>query len=432
MNTGGRISFCPVDKLEGQVTVPGDKSISHRALIISSIASGISRIEHILIANDTMSTIKCLRMLGVNIEVNGTTVVVAGSGIDGFKEPSDILDAGNSGTTARIMLGFLSTQNFFSVITGDDSLRSRPMKRITVPLTAMGASLDGREYVNYLPVSIRGGGLKGIDYNMSVPSAQVKTGLIIASMGARGVMAITEPVSTRDHTELMLKVSGMDLKVSGKTIRLACSQKPLPINIVVPGDFSSAAFFIGAALVAKHSDVLITNVGVNRRRTGILNILKRMGGSIELLNIRYEAGEQVADIHIVSSKLHGIVIDDRELVVSSIDELPLLAVLSAYAEGETVIRNARELRVKETDRIKAIVAGLVGIGVKAGELEDGMIISGGRVKGGSVSSYGDHRVAMAFAVASVSSEKEIFIDNFDAVNISFPEFITIFNRLRHV
>lgn len=427
-----KITFQPVGKLEGQITVPGDKSISHRALIISAIASGISRIERMLIADDTMSTVKCLRLLGTHIEIKDATAAITGNGIYGFKEPSDILDAGNSGTTARIMLGLLSTQDFFSVITGDKSLKTRPMKRITAPLMAMGASLDGREHAHYLPLSVRGGRLKGIDYTMQVPSAQVKTGLIVASMNARGTMTIIEPVSTRNHTELMLKASGVDIRTSDKTIQLACSQKPLPINITVPGDFSSAAFFIGAGIIAKKSDILITNVGINPGRTGMLDILKRMGASVEFMNTRYEAGEPVSDIHVKSSKLHGIVLDDKETIVRAIDELPLIAVLSAYGEGETVIRNAEELRLKESDRIKAVVDGLTRIGIKAKDLGDGFHITGGTVKGGSVSSYGDHRIAMAFATASVSSEKEISIDNFDAVGISFPEFMNIFNRIKNV
>ncbi len=429
--SGGTVFFRPVKKLEGRIAVPGDKSISHRALFISAIASGISRIEHLLVADDTMSTVNCLRMLGVDIEIKDTYAVITGNGIDGLKEPSDILNAGNSGTTARIMLGLLSTRDFFSALTGDESLKTRPMKRIVTPLMAMGASLDGRDRANLLPLSVRGGKLKGIHYSMPVPSAQVKTGLIMASMGARGIMTITEPVSTRDHTERILKASGVDLKSWDSTVQLACAQKPLPLNIAVPGDFSSAAFFIGAGTIAAHSDILITNVGVNPGRTGLIDILKSMGASVELLNTRYEAGEPVADIHVVHSKLHGITLDDRKLIVRAIDELPLLAVISAYAHGETVIRNAGELRVKETDRIKAVVNGLSGIGIKAKDLGDGMLIEGGKVKGGSVSSCGDHRIAMAFAAASVSSEKEISIDNFDAVSISFPEFINIFNMLRH-
>jgi 3-phosphoshikimate 1-carboxyvinyltransferase len=431
MNTGDKKSFTPVEKLEGSITVPGDKSISHRALFVSALASGISKIDNILIADDTMSTAKCLRTLGTGIEINGTTAVITGKGVYGFQEPSSVLDAGNSGTTARIMLGLLSTQDFFSVITGDNSLRARPMKRITIPLTAMGAFIDGRDHANYLPVSVRGRRLKGIDYTMPTASAQVKTGIILASMGAKGIMTVREPLNTRDHTERMLKASGIDLKVSDKIIQLVCSQKPLPLAITVPGDFSSAAFFIGAGIIARNSDILINNVGINPGRTGFIDILKKMGASLELANARFEAGEPVADIHVTPSKLHGIVIEDRELIVRAIDELPLLAVISAYAEGQTVIKNAEELRVKETDRIKAVVDGLQNIGIKAREFPDGLRIEGGKVRGGSVSSYGDHRIAMAFAVASVSSEKEISIDNFNAVSISFPEFIDIFNTLGH-
>ncbi|MCL4479149.1 MAG: 3-phosphoshikimate 1-carboxyvinyltransferase [Deltaproteobacteria bacterium] len=425
------VSFQPLERLEGIIIVPGDKSISHRALFISSLASGISRINNILIAEDVLSTIVCLRMLGVDIKLTGNSVVVKADGIDSFKEPAGVLNAGNSGTTTRIILGILSTRNFFSVITGDDSLSSRPMRRITAPLMIMGASIDGRDNGNYLPVSVRGGGLKGINYNMPVASAQVKTGLILASTGAKGVMSIKEPISTRDHTERMLKASGVNLKTEDNTIELSCSQKPLPLNIVIPGDFSSAAFFIGAALIAKESDVLIKGVGINYGRTGLLDIVKSMGAKIELLNERYETGESVADIHIKPAKLKGIVIDDKSLIVRSIDEIPVLAVIAACADGETVIRHAEELRVKETDRIKAVVEGLTALGIKAKELDDGMVIQGGTIKGGTVDSHDDHRIAMAFAISSVASTKEVFINDFNAVGISFPEFMDIFNTLRH-
>ena len=430
MNSGDKISFAPAERLEGSITVPGDKSISHRALFISAVASGISRIDNILIADDTMSTAQCLRALGIEIEIKDTTAVISGKGMYGFKEPSQVLDAGNSGTTARILLGLLSTQDFFSVLTGDNSLRTRPMKRITVPVAAMGASIDGRDHANYLPLSVRGNRLKGIDYTMPTASAQVKTGILLASLGAKGVMTVREPFATRDHTERMLKASGIDVKISDKIIQLACSQKPLPLNIRVPGDFSSAAFFMGAGMIARHSDVLITHVGINPGRTGFLDIVKKMGASLEVTNTRFETGEPVADIRVRHSDLHGIVIDDKELIIRSIDELPLIAVLAAYARGQTSIKNAAELRVKESDRIKAVVDGLLRIGIKAREFPDGLSIEGGTVKGGSVSSYGDHRIAMSFAVASVSSEKEIFIDNFDAVRISFPEFISLFNAVR--
>ena len=430
MNSGDKKSFAPVERLEGSITVPGDKSISHRALFVSAVASGISRIDNILVADDTMSTAQCLRALGTDIEIKDKTAVITGKGIQGFKEPSQVLDAGNSGTTARILLGLLSTQDFFSVLTGDNSLRTRPMKRITIPLAAMGASIDGRDHANYLPLSVRGNRLKGIDYAMPTASAQVKTGILLASLGAKGVMTVREPFPTRDHTERMLKASGVDVKISDKIIQLACAQKPLPLNISVPGDFSSAAFFMGAGVIASRSDILITHVGINPGRTGFIDILKKMGASLEVINTRFEAGEPVADVRVRQSELRGIVIDDKELIVRSIDELPLLAVLAAYAKGQTVIKNAAELRVKETDRIKAVVDGLLRIGIKAREFPDGLSIEGGTVKGGSISSFGDHRIAMAFAVASVSSEKEISIDNFDAVSISFPEFIAIFNTSR--
>lgn len=431
MNNNDRRSFAPVEKLEGLITVPGDKSISHRALFISALASGISKIGNLLIADDIMSTIRCLTALGTEIKIENKTATINGSTIHGFKEPADVLNAGNSGTTARILLGLLSTQNFFSAVTGDASLRSRPMKRVTAPLTVMGASIDGREYSNYLPISVRGNKLKGIDYNMPTPSAQVKTALLLASMGAKGIMTIREPVSTRDHTERMLQASGVDLKVSNNSIQLTCSQKVLPLNITIPGDFSSAAFFIGAGIIAKSSDILITNVGINPGRTGFIDILKNMGANIDFTNTRFEAGEPVADIHVRQSKLHGITIDDKALIVRAIDELPLVAVISAYAEGETIIRNAEELRVKETDRINAVVKGLLNIGIKAKELKDGLIVQGGKIKGGEVSSFGDHRIAMSFAIASVGSEKDITVDNFNVVSISFPEFVDTFNILRH-
>ncbi len=430
MTTGNQQTFAPVEKLEGSITVPGDKSISHRALFIAAIASGISKISNLLIANDTMSTAQCLRSLGTNIAVTGTDAVVTGNGISGFTEPSGILDAGNSGTTARIILGLLSTQDFFSVLTGDDSLRTRPMKRVAIPLTAMGSIIDGRDHANYLPVSVRGTRLKGIDYTMPAASAQVKTGLMLASLGAKGVMTIREPVATRDHTERMLAASGVDVKVSDTVVQLVCSQKPLPVTMTVPGDFSSAAFFIGAGIIAHSADILITKVGINPGRTGFIDIMRQMGGTVEITNMRFEAGEPVADIRVRPSNLKGTVIEDRRLIARAIDELPLVAVCAAFAQGTTLIKNAEELRVKETDRIKTVVDGLVKVGIKAREFRDGISIEGGTVRGGSVSSFGDHRIAMAFAVASVSSEREISIDNFSAVNISFPGFLPLFNTLR--
>ncbi|MGC8684303.1 MAG: 3-phosphoshikimate 1-carboxyvinyltransferase [bacterium] len=431
MSNNDKISFTPVERLEGTITIPGDKSISHRALFISALAGGVSKIDNLLIAEDILSTIRCLTSLGANIQLQDKTATIIGNTISGFSEPSDVLDAGNSGTTARILMGLLSTQNFFSVVTGDDSLRTRPMKRVTAPLTIMGASIDGREYANYLPVFVRGNKLKGIDYSMPAASAQVKTSLLIAAMGAKGTMTIREPIRTRDHTERMLKASGVDLKISDNVVQLTCNQKVLPLNIMIPGDFSSAAFFIGAGIIAKQSDIFIKNVGINPGRTGFIDILKLMGAKVEIINTRYEVGEPVADIHVKPAGLHGILIEDKELIVRAIDELPLVAVLSAYAEGETIIRNAGELRVKETDRIKAVVDGLSRIGIRARELQDGLVVEGGQVRGGTVSSYGDHRIAMSFAVASVSSEKGITVDNFNVVRISFPEFLDTFNTLRH-
>ena len=432
MTTGDQQTFAPVERLEGSITVPGDKSISHRALFIGAIAPGISTISNLLIAHDTMSTAHCLRLLGTDIEIKGTDAVVTGKGIFGFREPSGVLDAGNSGTTARIILGLLSTQDFFSVLTGDDSLRTRPMKRIAIPLTAMGSVIDGRDHANYLPFSVRGRRLKGIDYTMPAASAQVKTGLMLASLGAKGTMIIREPVPTRDHTERMLAASGIDVKVSDSAVVLACSQKPLPLTMAVPGDFSSAAFFIGAGIIARTADILITNVGINPGRTGFIDILKQMGGSVELLNTRFEAGEPVADIRVRPAQLRGTVIEDRSLIVRAIDELPLVAVLAAFARGTTTIKNAEELRVKESDRIKTVVDGLLRLGIRAREFRDGMSIEGGVVRGGTVSSFGDHRIAMAFAAASVSAAQEISIDNFSAVNISFPGFLPQFTSLRQV
>lgn len=432
MSNNDKAVFTPIETLSGSINIPGDKSISHRALFISTLASGISRIDNLLIADDIISTIRCLTSLGTDIQIKDKTAIITGNTIHGFKEPSDVLNAGNSGTTARILLGLLSTQSFFSVVTGDDSLKTRPMKRITVPLTTMGAYIDGREYANFLPIYVRGNKLNGIDYSMPTASAQVKTGLLMAAMGARGTMVIREPIKTRDHTERMLKASGVDLKILENIIKLNCNQKVLPLNITIPGDFSSAAFFIGAGIIAKQSDILITNVGINPLRTGFIDILTSMGAKIKVTNTRFETGEPVADIYVKPSKLKGIIIENKELIVKAIDELPLIAVLSAYAEGETIIRNAEELRVKETDRIKAVVEGLNNIGVKAKELKDGIVVQGGKVRGGTVSSFGDHRIAMSFAIASVSSEKEIAIENFNVVSISFPEFFKTFNQLRNV
>lgn len=410
----------PSGKLRGEITVPGDKSISHRSVMLGSIAKGDTKISGFLTGEDCLSTIDCFKKLGIDIEVNGTDVTVHGKGLKGLSAPAETLDVGNSGTTLRLMSGILSAQPFTTRLTGDSSIQKRPMGRVASPLGLMGAKITSENEKMTAPLTIEGQKLHGIDYTLPVASAQVKSALILAGLYADGETRITEPEATRDHTEIMLNYLGADIKKEGDTIVVRPAAELTGRDITVPGDISSAAYFIAAALISKDSEVLIKNVGVNPTRTGIITAFKAMGGNIELTNERTVCGEPVADILVRSSRLHGVVIKGA-IIPKLIDEIPVIAAAACYASGETVIADAAELRVKESDRIKTMAAELGRMGATVIQTDDGMIILGGIPLHGAVcESYNDHRVAMSVAVAALGAKGETQIKDYGCVDISFP------------
>ena len=413
------------DRLKGEVMIPGDKSISHRSIILGSLANGRSRIKGFLESEDCLNTLNAFREMGVQIErVGDKEYIIDGVGLRGLKEPDCILDCGNSGTSMRLLIGFLAAQDFYSVLSGDASLRQRPMKRIIKPLTKMGAMIWSREG-GYAPLSIEGRSLSGIDYQLPVASAQVKSSILLAGLYSDQEVKIVEPALSRDHTERMLSGFGIDIKMEGYQIILPVdnNRRLYPQEIEVPGDISSAAFFITAGLITKGSEILLKDIGVNPTRSGFLDVVRDMGGEIKIINQREVSGEPIADIRVKSSQLKGIEISG-EIIPKLIDEIPIIAVLASQAEGETIIKDASELRVKETDRIAAMVSQLSNLGVEIEELSDGMIINGpARIKGGvKVDSYGDHRIAMSLAIAGLVAKSEITILNTQVINTSFPDF----------
>ena len=416
--------------LMGEVVTPGDKSISHRAVILSSLAEGTSTINGFLRSEDTLSTLNAFINMGVKIDVTPKVMNINGVGIHGLKKPIKIIDAGNSGTTARLLMGLLCGQEFISELTGDKYLRKRPMRRVTGPLMLMGADITGENNAENLPMVIRGQMLQSIKYTLPVASAQVKSAIILAGIFAEGETEIIEPQKTRDHTERMLKHLGSPLKTNGDSIFVSPVEKLNPSKLNIPSDISSAAFFIVAALINKGSEIILRNVGLNTARTGILDILKRMGGWVEIENKRKECGEPVGDLVVKSSDLKGIEINGED-IPRTIDELPIIAAAACFAEGRTVIKDAMELRVKETDRIKAVVSEFSKLGADITELEDGMIINGSQhLKGSICDSWGDHRIAMSLAVAATLSQGETTINNSECVNISYPEFFDTLSALR--
>lgn len=420
----------PVSALRGELSVPGDKSISHRSIMLGSLARGTTRISNFLRGEDNFSTMNAFRAMGVTIDDDGSVVMVHGAGLHGLQEPDNVLDCGNSGTTMRLMTGLLSAQAFFSVLTGDQYLRKRPMKRVTEPLRLMGANIAGRSSGTKAPLAVSGGRLNGIVFNSPIASAQVKSALMLAGLYADGETTVHEPSLSRDHSERMFRFFGADLDAAGATVTVRPGRELDGQEIVVPGDISSAAFFMVAALIVPGSELLIRNVGVNPTRTGVIEILQKMGGDIVLCDHREVSGEPVADLLVRSSRLKGIEIGG-DLVPRAIDEFPVIAVAASLAEGTTVIRDAHELRVKETDRIAAIAANLRAIGSgKIDETEDGMVIQGAELlTGGVVSSFGDHRIAMSLSVAALASRAAVDIDDVSCVATSFPGF---FDLLRMV
>jgi 3-phosphoshikimate 1-carboxyvinyltransferase len=416
--------------LKGEITPPGDKSISHRSLMLGSLATGTTLVRDFLISDDTLSTANAMRALGTSIEISGTQVLVKGKGLQGLKEPDKIINCGNSGTTTRLLIGLLSPQQFTSTLTGDKYLQARPMKRVVVPLAQMGAKINGNEEGNKLPLTIIGSNLKGISYELPVASAQVKSAILLAGLYAEGETEVIEPEPSRDHTERMLAYLGVPIKKKGHSIKINKVSKIKPGEIIVPSDLSSAAFFIVAALITPGSEVLIKNVGINPLRTGIIDILKNMGGDIEIINERDVNGEPIGDILARSSNLHATEISG-DVIPKAIDELPLVAVAASFAEGTTLIKDAKELRVKETDRIHAMATELGKLGAEVEEFEDGMSIIGTQsLTGATCSSWGDHRIAMSIAIAALRAKAETEIIEADCVSVSYPGFFEVLDELR--
>ncbi|MBC7362170.1 MAG: 3-phosphoshikimate 1-carboxyvinyltransferase [Candidatus Aminicenantes bacterium] len=420
--------FSKGQKLTGEIIPPPDKSITHRALMVGAISRKGVRIKNPLISGDTLSTVDCLRKLGKSLTMNPKEIIIKPGQL---KEPRDILYCGNSGTTARLLSGILSGQKFFSVIDGDDSLKRRPMKRVVEPLRRMGAIIFGRENDSLLPISIKGNELHGHEFELTVPSAQVKSAVILAALLAEGKTTIKEKIKSRDHLERMLEWFGVNLEVQGNIITVDGSSQIEGGEITVPGDISSAAFLIGAAVLVPGSHIVVREVGYNPTRTGFIRVLQRMGAKISVLKMKEQAKEEVADLEIKSSSLKATEVTKEE-IPSLIDEIPLIALLATQAEGVTRITGASELRHKESDRIKAMCENLKKMGAKIEELRDGIIIEGPTLlRGNQVSSFGDHRIAMTFAVASLITRGETWIEGFDSVQISYPEFIRDLSTLCH-
>jgi len=416
--------------LRGEVTVPGDKSISHRAVLFGALATGQTRIEGFLAGEDCLSTVACVRQLGVQVAVEGNTVLVDGVGLDGLREPADVLDAGNSGTTARLLLGVLAAQPFYSVLTGDASLCRRPMARVTAPLTLMGGHFWGRDGGKLLPLSVQGGQLRPLEYSSPVASAQVKSAVLLAGLFAEGETVVREPEKSRDHTERMLPAFGASVETAGNEVRIKGRPQLQGRLVRVPGDISSAAFFLVAASIVPGSDLLLCNVGVNPTRTGVLDVLREMGADLSVLNLREESGEPVADIRVRYAALRGVEIGGG-IIPRLIDELPVLAVAAAHARGTTVVRDAAELRVKESDRVAVITEELSKLSVQIEARADGFVVQGGKnLSGGRVASYGDHRIAMSLCIAALTASSHVTLDEAACIAVSYPAFLETLNALR--
>ena len=414
----------PGASVKGKIRVPGDKSISHRSIILSSIANGRSNISGFLQGDDSLNTIRAFRQMGVTIERNEDRVCVDGVGLHGLEAPADDLDMGNSGTAMRLLLGLLAGQSFDSRLIGDASLSSRPMRRVIDPLESMGALIES-EVGGRAPLQVRAsGGLQATHYDMPVASAQVKSCLLLAGLYADGETVVHEPAPTRDHSERMLKAFGCEVESVDSVIRIRGGQVLTACDVEVPADVSSAAFFMVAASIAPASDIILQHVGINPTRTGVIDILRLMGAEIELLNRREIGAEPVADIRVRSAQLNGIDIP-LELVPLAIDEFPVLFVAAACARGTTRLSGAEELRVKESDRIQVMADGLSELGIETRVKDDGIVVEGGQIGTGTVDSHGDHRIAMAFSVASLRAVGEIHIEDCDNVKTSFPEFVEL-------
>lgn len=414
-----------IKKAVGQIKVPGDKSISHRAVMLGSLANGVTEISGFLKGADCLSTIDCFRKMGIDIDINGENVTVHGNGLRGLKKPDEMLYTGNSGTTTRLLCGILSGQNFDTSITGDASIQKRPMGRVVKPLSMMGAKIENE----YCPLYITGTKLHGIDYKMPVASAQVKTAIILAGLYADGKTVIHEIEKSRDHTELMLSAMGADLTVDNIDITVKPTNDLTAVNVDVPGDISSAAFFLVLGAIMPNSQITVTNVGINPTRTGIIDVLKDMGADITLENVHTSAGETVADITVRSSSLKGTTVGG-DIIPRLIDELPIIAVAAVFADGQTVIKDAQELKVKETNRIRAVVDEFNKCGIDITETDDGMIINGGKsIHGADFKTYGDHRMAMSLTVLAQLADGESTLDDSDCACVSYPTFFDDFYKL---
>ncbi len=419
----------PAKAVSGEITVPGDKSISHRAIMFGSIARGETIVRGFLRGADNISTLNAFRAMGIAIEDDGDLLRIEGKGLHGLSEPGDVIDCGNSGTSMRLITGLLAGQRFFSVLTGDRYLRNRPMKRVIEPLSRMGGCIFGRAGGDRAPLAIVGRELKGAAHVSGVASAQVKSALLLAGLYATGETEVREPHLSRDHSERMLRHFGAAVETFDGGVRVQGGCELSGRDIIVPGDISSAAFFLVAATIVPGSELLIRGVGVNPTRTGILDILSAMGARIELHDPREASGEPVADLLVRSARLRGIEISG-ELVPRAIDEFPVLCVAAALAEGRTVIRDARELRVKETDRIAAMTANLGRAGVDVAETEDGMEITGRECLDGCMAeSFGDHRIAMAMLVAGLAAGAPVTVRDVECIDTSFPDFPVLLDKV---
>ncbi|WP_456460192.1 3-phosphoshikimate 1-carboxyvinyltransferase [Desulfurobacterium sp.] len=415
-------------KLKGILRVPSDKSISHRSIMLASLNQGKVIVKNFLRSEDCLNTLKAFKSLGVDIEDDGKIIMIRGKGKI-LKEPFDILDMGNSGTSIRLISGILAGQPFYSVLTGDKYLRKRPMDRIAIPLRQMGATVLGRENGKYPPLTIVGRNpLNGIVYRSPKASAQVKSCILLAGLFTDEEVYVTEPAKSRDHTERMLKAFGVDVKVDGLTVSLGRNRNlKADLEIDVPADISSAAFFMVAAAIVPGSEIVLKDVILNPTRTGILDVMERIGVNFEILNKRTVSGEEVGDIKVLYSPDLKAVVIEGDIVPRLIDEIPIIAVLATQAEGETVIKDAAELRVKESDRIRAVVSNLKVLGIDVEEFEDGMRIRGkAKLKGGKIKSFGDHRIAMSFIVAGLISSSPIYIDDVRCISTSYPAFLKDF------
>ena len=423
------MKFTKASPLRGEISIPGDKSISHRSIMFGSLAKGTTEITNFLQGADCLSTIACFEKMGIGIENNGDSVIVHGNGLFGLKKPDTILDCGNSGTTTRLISGILAAQDFDVTLTGDDSIKKRPMKRIMDPLSHMGADIRSLEGNGCAPLAITGKKLYGIHYTSKVASAQVKSAILLAGLYADGETKVTEPYVSRNHSEIMLKYFGADVSTEGTTASIRPAKELYGNRIVVPGDISSAAFFIAAGLLVPGSEILLKHVGINPTRDGIITVCRDMGADITLLNENTDSGEPTADILVRSSTLRGTEIGGS-IIPTLIDELPVIAAMACFAEGQTVIRDAGELKVKESNRIEVMVRNLSAMGADVTETEDGMIIRGGRpLHGAVIDSKLDHRIAMTFAVAGLCAEGETEIKGAECVNISYPGFYQDLERL---